>query len=113
MTHVILNEMEFIGSQISFGFHAIQSESEYSLSVSSLFLFYLFVGLFSDKQGDQNNSKFLSNLLSNPEEREHLTLELLRNITEVALIHMTVLKQSLCSRGCGASISKTYTFVYI
>lgn len=67
----------------------------------------------SDKQGDQNNSKLLSNLLSNLEEREHLTLELLGNITAVALIHMTVLKQSLCSRACGASISKAYTFVYI
>ena len=112
MTHILLNENEF-----HWFTNFIWILTQYNQSTLCQFphFFYsaLFLALFSEKQGDKNSSKLFSNLLSNLEEREHLTLELLGNITGVALIYMPVLKQSLCSRGCGASIHKTYTFVYI
>ena len=70
------------------------------------------LALFSDKQGGQNSSKVISNLLSNPVEREPLSLELWENITGVALSHMPVLKQSLWPGGCDTSTGETYTFVH-
>lgn len=110
MTHVLLNENE-----IHWFTNFIWILTQYNQSILCQFLHFFYSGcllaLFSDKQGDQNSSKLLFNLLSNLEEREHLTLELWGNIAGVALIHMPVLKQSLCSRGCGAFICKTCTSI--